>query len=115
MSRESKPPHRPFSNCSVFNSGVSADTYVRGHVKPTPIHFGHWQRLFDCSGARLHELELSTFIEYVDGECHRRLIDAAGLHNLIVHQYAEIDFARLMQIIRDDLDDLRRFVAAMRV
>ena len=50
----------------------------------------------------------------IDDVLARRLTGAAGLRNLIVHQYADIDLERILRIIRTDLDDLRRFVAAMR-
>ena len=50
----------------------------------------------------------------IDDALARRLTGAAGLRNLIVHQYADIDLERIVRIIHDDLDDLRRFVAALR-
>lgn len=40
-----------------------------------------------------------------------RLGLAAGLRNLIVHDYAELDLDLLAAAVRDDLDDLRRFGA----
>ena len=50
----------------------------------------------------------------IDDALARRLTGAAGLRNLIVHQYGRIDLERIVEIIRNDLDDLRRFVAALR-
>jgi uncharacterized protein YutE (UPF0331/DUF86 family) len=38
-----------------------------------------------------------------------RLGAAAGLRNLLVHDYASIDLVQLARIVRDDLGDLRRF------
>lgn len=48
----------------------------------------------------------------VDETLARRLTGAAGLRNLIVHQYADIELERVLRIVREDLDDLRRFVVA---
>jgi uncharacterized protein YutE (UPF0331/DUF86 family) len=39
----------------------------------------------------------------------RRLGLAVGLRNLLVHDYAEVDPARLAATVRDDLGDLRAF------
>ncbi len=47
-------------------------------------------------------------------ELARRLAGAAGLRNIIVHQYAELDFARVASAAHENLDDLRRFVAVVR-
>lgn len=44
----------------------------------------------------------------------RRLTGAAGLRNLIVHEYADLEVDRVVQVIENDLDDLRRFVASLR-
>jgi uncharacterized protein YutE (UPF0331/DUF86 family) len=40
-----------------------------------------------------------------------RLGDAAGLRNLLVHEYAEVDHGKLWDAL-DELDDLRAFAAA---
>jgi uncharacterized protein YutE (UPF0331/DUF86 family) len=40
-----------------------------------------------------------------------RLGDAAGLRNLLVHEYAAVDHSKLWDAL-DDLDDLRAFAAA---
>lgn len=42
-----------------------------------------------------------------------RLADAARFRNLLVHQYAEVDDARLVEIARTRLVDLRDFVRAI--
>ncbi len=42
-----------------------------------------------------------------------RLTGAAGLCNLIVHRYADLDCARLVAIVERDLGDLEEFVAAL--
>lgn len=42
-----------------------------------------------------------------------RLAGAAGLRNLIVHRYAEIESARILKIIGENLVDLTAFVRAM--
>lgn len=47
----------------------------------------------------------------IDAELAERLGDAAGLRNLLVHDYGEVDHARLWSTL-DDLDDLRAFAAA---
>lgn len=41
----------------------------------------------------------------------RRLASAAGLRNVLVHDYAEVDLERLARIVAEDLDDLRAFTA----
>lgn len=47
----------------------------------------------------------------IDGDLADRLGDAAGLRNLLVHDYGEIDHARLWDSL-GELDDLRAFAAA---
>jgi uncharacterized protein YutE (UPF0331/DUF86 family) len=49
----------------------------------------------------------------IDDALARRMTGAAGLRNLIVHQYTTLDLERLVQVVRNDLDDLRHFVAAL--
>ncbi|MEX2480092.1 MAG: DUF86 domain-containing protein [Gammaproteobacteria bacterium] len=49
----------------------------------------------------------------IEPELARRLTAASGLRNLIVHQYTALDLDRILKAMRDDLDDLRRFVAAV--
>jgi uncharacterized protein YutE (UPF0331/DUF86 family) len=43
-----------------------------------------------------------------------RLARAAGLRNLIVHRYGDLDTARLAQAIADGMNDLEDFAAALR-
>ena len=47
----------------------------------------------------------------IDDDLADRLGDAAGLRNLLVHDYGEIDHARLWDSL-GELDDLRAFAAA---
>ena len=47
----------------------------------------------------------------IDSDLADRLGDAAGLRNLLVHDYGEIDHARLWDSL-GELDDLRAFAAA---
>ncbi len=47
----------------------------------------------------------------IDAALRTKLTGAAGLRNLIVHQYAEIDAARILHVINTDLGDLERFAA----
>lgn len=42
-----------------------------------------------------------------------RLTGAVGLRNLIVHQYADLEYERVIGAMRSGLDDLRRFALAM--
>ena len=37
----------------------------------------------------------------------------AGLRNILVHMYLEIDHDRVVAIVRDELDDLVQFAASM--
>ena len=52
---------------------------------------------------------------YVDAALAVRLAGAAGLRNLIVHRYGELDCARIADIVRGELGDLEAFVEAMRL
>jgi uncharacterized protein YutE (UPF0331/DUF86 family) len=47
----------------------------------------------------------------LENELARRLGDAAGLRNLLVHEYTAVDHGRLWEAL-GDLDDLRAFAAA---
>lgn len=46
-------------------------------------------------------------------ELSSRLAGAAGLRNLIVHRYSEIDSHETLTVLRENLDDLRAFVSAL--
>ncbi len=50
----------------------------------------------------------------IDDRLHERLRAAAGLRNLIVHQYTELDAGRLLEAIRERLGDLERLLARLR-
>lgn len=43
-----------------------------------------------------------------------RLSKAAGLRNLLVHRYADLDASRLVEAVSGGLDDLEEFAAALR-
>lgn len=45
-------------------------------------------------------------------ELARRLRAAVGFRNLAIHQYAEIDWGRVHDFCRNDIDDLRQFAKA---
>lgn len=47
----------------------------------------------------------------IPADLAQRLGSAAALRNLLVHDYATVDLSRLAAVVRDDLDDLRRFAA----
>jgi uncharacterized protein YutE (UPF0331/DUF86 family) len=49
----------------------------------------------------------------LDPDLTRSLEDAARFRNLLVHQYGEIDDARVREILRTRIDDLERFRAAL--
>ncbi|MCB1748998.1 MAG: DUF86 domain-containing protein [Gammaproteobacteria bacterium] len=49
----------------------------------------------------------------IDTALATRLTAAAGLRNLIVHQYASLDYARVLDAARAGLADLRALVAAL--
>lgn len=42
-------------------------------------------------------------------ELAMRLASAAGLRNILVHEYVAVDLERLARIVREDLGDLREF------
>ena len=46
-------------------------------------------------------------------ELSARLAGAAGLRNLIVHRYSEIDSNKILSVLSNNLDDLRAFVQAL--
>jgi len=48
----------------------------------------------------------------IDDALAVRLAGAAGLRNLIVHRYGELDAATIVQVIKRDLDDLVTFIRA---
>ncbi len=52
--------------------------------------------------------------EVIEAELAERLTLAAGLRNLIVHQYTDLDFARLVQAVTAGMTDLDAFVRAIR-
>jgi len=45
----------------------------------------------------------------IDAALGRRLRAAAGLRNLVAHQYGVLDFVRVHDVARNDLDDLLAF------
>lgn len=47
----------------------------------------------------------------IDPELAERLGAAAGLRNVLVHDYVAVDLELLARAVRQDLDDLRRFGA----
>ena len=49
----------------------------------------------------------------LDAELSASMEQAAGFKNLLVHQYADVDDARVVEILRTRLDDLDRFVAVV--
>lgn len=51
--------------------------------------------------------------EWLDASLSSSLEDAAGLRNLLVHQYAEIDDPRVIEILRTRMDDLDAFASAI--
>ena len=43
-----------------------------------------------------------------------KLTRAAGLRNLIVHQYTDVDYARIIEVVKTSLNDLRKLAVAFR-
>jgi uncharacterized protein YutE (UPF0331/DUF86 family) len=56
--------------------------------------------------------ELLEGAQRIDRDLAERLIGAAGLRNLIVHQYGRIDLDIVCAVIRSHLGDLERFASA---
>jgi uncharacterized protein YutE (UPF0331/DUF86 family) len=50
---------------------------------------------------------------WLDAELADQLTDAARLRNVLVHQYADVDDRRVLEIIRTRLGDLDAFVSHM--
>ncbi|MEM8929584.1 MAG: DUF86 domain-containing protein [Acidobacteriota bacterium] len=51
--------------------------------------------------------------DVIDADLGRRLEGWAGLRNLLVHLYLEIDHRQIHRILRNDLDELRDFGRAI--
>ncbi len=49
----------------------------------------------------------------LDGESVRQMEQWAGLRNVLVHLYLEVEPDRLYRILQEDLDQLERFAAAI--
>ncbi len=49
----------------------------------------------------------------VSGELSKRLEDWAGLRNVLVHLYLDLDHSRLWQFLTEELDDLEAFARAV--
>lgn len=49
----------------------------------------------------------------IDQDLARRLAMAAGLRNLLVHEYGRVDDARFLALLRAGLADFERFAAAV--
>jgi uncharacterized protein YutE (UPF0331/DUF86 family) len=49
----------------------------------------------------------------IDEALQLRLTGAAGLRNLIVHQYVDIDAEKILFVIQHNLDDLTKFATRM--
>jgi uncharacterized protein YutE (UPF0331/DUF86 family) len=64
----------------------------------------------DTYGAVFRVLAEHSIVEW---DLARRLVKAAGLRNLIAHQYGTIDFDRIYASASADLDDLIAFCHAL--
>jgi uncharacterized protein YutE (UPF0331/DUF86 family) len=51
--------------------------------------------------------------EWIDAELADALADAARFRNLLVHQYADVDDGRVVEILRTRMDDLDQFVTTV--
>jgi len=51
--------------------------------------------------------------EWLDDELATTLAEAARFRNLLVHQYADVDDDRVVEILRTRMNDLDRFVTAV--
>lgn len=49
----------------------------------------------------------------IDADLARRMAGWAGLRNLLVHLYLQVDHARLYEILTNDLDEIEDFAAAL--
>lgn len=47
----------------------------------------------------------------LDSECARQMEQWAGLRNMLVHVYLEVESERLYRILQEDLNQLERFAA----
>jgi uncharacterized protein YutE (UPF0331/DUF86 family) len=75
----------------------------------------HWLADEGADVPRAHGEAFSTLAErgVIEATLASRLRAAAGLRNLIAHQYGVIDFRRLYAIAAHDIDDLVAFCQAL--
>ena len=71
------------------------------------------QKLGLPSGYRGYFLLLASH-GWIERPLAERLANMAGFRNIVVHQYGEVDLGKVAEILRDHLDDLLDFVAAIR-
>ena len=50
---------------------------------------------------------------YLDNEIAQKMVKAAGLRNLIVHEYAEIEAKQVYNIVQKDISDLNAYLKAI--
>jgi uncharacterized protein YutE (UPF0331/DUF86 family) len=71
-----------------------------------------------AQGSHAPETYRETFAELaalavIDDRLAAKMQRAAGLRNILVHGYLEVDAQQLHATLREDVEDLRAFVAAM--
>ena len=57
--------------------------------------------------------EMFTLLEenhFLDNELTRKMVKAAGLRNLIVHEYAKIEAEQIYKIVQNDITDLNTYL-----
>lgn len=77
-----------------------------------PFAQGRATWLIPADSARAAFLRLAEH-QLITSELATRLGLAAGLRNILVHEYAEVDLALLVEAVRDGLSDLRQLGASV--
>ena len=64
----------------------------------------------DSTGDMFYLLEENN---YLDNKITQKMVKAAGLRNLIVHEYAKIEAKQVFNIVQKDITDLNEYLKAI--
>ena len=54
--------------------------------------------------------DLKTFLSDLDSKISQKMVKAAGLRNLIIHEYAKIEAEQIYNIVQKDISDLNAYL-----
>lgn len=55
-------------------------------------------------------LEILAKIEVIDKKLAEKLADMARFRNILVHGYAKIDNLKVLEVVKEDLEDIEEFI-----